>query len=86
MTDLTRSLAARLTQIPGVRAVTLGGSRARGAAPPDSDIDLGLYYRAETPFDLAALNALCRELDDAGTASKPPHRAAGDPGWTAARG
>lgn len=70
--DLTRTLAAHLAQIPGVRAVSLGGSRARGAAPPDSDIDLGLHYRAESGFDLAALNQLCRELDDAGTAEATP--------------
>ncbi|GAA4005144.1 nucleotidyltransferase domain-containing protein [Deinococcus rubellus] len=70
--DLTHTLAARLAQIPGVQAVTLGGSRARGAAQPDSDIDLGLYYRAETPLDLTVLNQLCRELDDAGTAEATP--------------
>ncbi|WP_161883056.1 nucleotidyltransferase family protein [Deinococcus alpinitundrae] len=70
--ELIRTLAARLAQIPGVRAVTLGGSRARGPAQPDSDIDLGLHYRAEPSFDLAALNALCRELDDAGTAEATP--------------
>lgn len=70
--DLAHALAARLSQIPGVQAVTLGGSRARGAAQPDSDIDLGMYYRADKPFDLKVLNALCRELDDAGTAEATP--------------
>ena len=49
-------------------AVTLGGSRARGPVQPDSDIDLGLYYRAERPFDLEALSKLCLELDDSGSA------------------
>ncbi len=38
-------LAERLAQIPGVVAVTLGGSRARGRARADSDWDFGLYYR-----------------------------------------
>jgi Nucleotidyltransferase domain len=38
-------LAERLQAIPGVVAVTLGGSRARGAELPDSDWDFGLYYR-----------------------------------------
>lgn len=37
-------LAARLAEIPGVVAVTLGGSRATGEARPDSDWDFGLYY------------------------------------------
>ncbi|AZI43459.1 nucleotidyltransferase domain-containing protein [Deinococcus psychrotolerans] len=72
MLDLAHTLAARLGQLSGVEAVTLGGSRARGNTPPDSDWDLGLYYRKEQPFDLAALNALCRELDDAGTAEATP--------------
>jgi hypothetical protein len=38
-------LAARLVQIPGVVAVTLGGSRASGTQHDDSDWDFGLYYR-----------------------------------------
>jgi hypothetical protein len=38
-------LAERLQAIPGVIAVTLGGSRARGAERADSDWDFGLYYR-----------------------------------------
>lgn len=38
----------------------LGGSRARGDAAPDSDVDLGLYYRP--PLDVAALAALALEV------------------------
>jgi len=38
-------LGERLAAIPGVVAVTLGGSRARGTHRPDSDWDFGLYYR-----------------------------------------
>jgi predicted nucleotidyltransferase len=38
-------LASELTGLPGVEAVVLGGSRAVGAHRPDSDWDLGLYYR-----------------------------------------
>jgi hypothetical protein len=37
----------RLAQIPGVVAVSLGGSRATGQARPDSDWDFGLYYRGQ---------------------------------------
>jgi hypothetical protein len=40
-----RELAERLIEIPGVVAVTLGGSRAGGAIHPDSDWGFGLYYR-----------------------------------------
>jgi predicted nucleotidyltransferase len=40
-----RHLAERLRGIPGVVAVTLGGSQATGTAHADSDWDFGLYYR-----------------------------------------
>ncbi|NJP88790.1 nucleotidyltransferase domain-containing protein [Nonomuraea sp. FMUSA5-5] len=53
-------MAARLAAVPGVVAVALGGSRARGTHRPDSDIDLGLYYRGE--LDVAGLRALAREV------------------------
>ena len=52
-------LAGRLVGLPGVRAVALGGSRARGTAEPDSDTDLGLYLDRDT--DLDGLRALARE-------------------------
>ncbi len=38
-------LAAQLAAIPGVVAVTLGGSRATNTAVEGSDWDFGLYYR-----------------------------------------
>lgn len=51
-----RHLADRLASIPGVVAVTLGGSRATGTAGPDSDWDFGLYYRGTIdPADVLAL-------------------------------
>jgi hypothetical protein len=40
-----RELAERLIEIPGVAAVTLGGSRTGGVIHPDSDWAFGLYYR-----------------------------------------
>jgi hypothetical protein len=49
-------VAQRISGIPGVRAVTLGGSRAEGTHRPDSDWDFSLYYRGRfEPDDLAAL-------------------------------
>ena len=52
-------VAGRLAGVAGILGVTLGGSRARGEHRPDSDVDLGLYYRGD--FDLAALRALAAE-------------------------
>jgi len=53
-------LARRLTGVGGVVGVMLGGSRARGEHAPDSDTDLGVYYRGE--LDVAALGELAREV------------------------
>lgn len=57
-------IAARLGGIRGIVAVALGGSWARGEAHPDSDLDLGLYYRSDSPPSVGDLRRLARELDD----------------------
>jgi hypothetical protein len=41
--------------VPGVRAIVLGGSRARGEAGSRSDYDIGLYYEADHPIDTGRL-------------------------------
>lgn len=43
----------RIWQVPGVVAVVLGGSRAWGEQRPESDWDIGLYYRGA--FDVEAV-------------------------------
>lgn len=48
--------ADRLAVLPGVLAVSLGGSRAWGTARPGSDWDFAVYYR--DGFDPASLQAL----------------------------
>jgi hypothetical protein len=49
-------LAAQLAAVPGVVAVTLGGSRATNTAVEGSDWDFGLYYRnGIDPAEIAAL-------------------------------
>ncbi len=64
-------IAARIVEVKGVEAVVLGGSRARGDAQPESDVDLGLYYSA--PLDVDGLRALAGELgaDSAHTLVQP---------------
>lgn len=57
-------LAGRLIAVRGVRAVALGGSRARGTAGPDSDTDLGLYLDGDA--DLDGLRALTRDVGGPG--------------------
>jgi predicted nucleotidyltransferase len=46
-------LVPKLVRLPGVIAVSLGGSRARGTHRADSDWDIGLYYRGS--FDARRL-------------------------------
>jgi predicted nucleotidyltransferase len=61
---LAEDIAERLGEVPGVAAVALGGCWARGEARPDSDVDLGLYYRPDDPPAVEDLRRLARELDD----------------------
>lgn len=51
-----RYVADRLSELPGVQAITLGGSRAEGTHRPDSDWDFSLYYR--DAFDPAGIREL----------------------------
>ena len=60
--DLARQIAERLAEIEGIVAVALGGSWARGGAHPDSDVDLGIYYRDEHRPSVDDLHRLAREL------------------------
>jgi predicted nucleotidyltransferase len=62
LTELTEVLA----MVPGVRAIALGGSRARGTATPCSDYDIGLYYDSATALDVVALGRIATEIDDRG--------------------
>jgi predicted nucleotidyltransferase len=62
--ELADQVAARLGKIDGVVAVSLGGSWARGSADNRSDIDLGIYYRADHRPALRLLRQLAQELDD----------------------
>jgi Nucleotidyltransferase domain len=49
-------VASPLADLPGVRAVALGGSRAAGTNRPDSDWDFAIYYRgAFSPDSLRAI-------------------------------
>lgn len=51
MPEHVASLAAELAGVPGAIAVVLGGSRATATHRPDSDWDLGVYYRGAQPLD-----------------------------------
>lgn len=74
-----RSLADRLVEVPGIVAVMLGGSRARGEERPDSDVDLGLYYRP--PLDTDALRRLAHDVAATRGVGKPGPELTEPGGW-----
>jgi Nucleotidyltransferase domain len=55
-----RDIAEGLTEVRGIQAVALGGSRARGEHSATSDVDLGLYYRP--PLDVRTLEDLASRI------------------------
>lgn len=60
-------IAAALAAVRGVVGVVLGGSHARGAARPDSDVDLGVYYRHGSPPRVGDVRAVVERF-----AAAPP--------------
>lgn len=70
MTDRQQALVGQivstLAAVPGISAIVLGGSHARGRARPDSDIDIGLYYHEADPFAISTIRDIARQLDDSG--------------------
>lgn len=65
MEDLVvEAVRKALAPVERIAALSLGGSRARGAAGPDSDYDFGLYYEPEAPLDVEALVAALSPVVD----------------------
>ena len=63
--DTASLVANSLGAVPGIVAIVLGGSRARGTAGPSSDYDVGLYSRSDKPINIAALRqAVAQIVDD----------------------
>lgn len=62
--ELIQSIVDAVKPVAGVRAIALGGSRARGTHTPASDFDLGIYYHPSDPLDLEALGRVAARLDD----------------------
>jgi hypothetical protein len=67
--EVLNALAIQLSEIPGIAAVVLGGSYARGTARADSDLDIGVYYSEQAPPDIEAVRR-CAELFS--TPGQPP--------------
>lgn len=61
--NIIQSVTEKLSSLPCIEGIVLGGSRARGTHTEDSDIDIGIYYKSES-FDITAINQIATELDD----------------------
>ena len=53
-----------LIEVDGLQAIVLGGSWASNTHRPDSDIDLGLYYREDAPLDIKHVRKIANDLND----------------------
>ena len=42
--NIIQSVTEKLSSLPFIEGIVLGGSRARGTHTEDSDIDIGIYY------------------------------------------
>ena len=59
---LLEQLVGELSALPGIAAIVLGGSYAEGAQTAASDMDIGLYYRAEDPFRVRAVREVAERM------------------------
>src|SRR5215208_2806883 len=62
---LLQDIVDEVKRVGGVRAIVLGGSRARSTHTPSSDIDLGIYYHPSDLVHLKELRKVAAHLDDA---------------------
>ncbi len=67
---LLQRMVPALADVPGIAAIALGGSRARGTATETSDYDIGLYFSAGRPLDTIELLQAVRRFADAPEAAQ----------------
>ena len=66
--QLVEQVAEDLSRVANVAAFVLGGSYASGTAHADSDIDLGIYYREDSPFSVQEIRRIAESIS---TRSEP---------------
>lgn len=59
---LLGQLTQALRDIPGIVAIVLGGSYARGTQHATSDLDVGLYYTEANPFAITDIRRVASEI------------------------
>jgi len=63
---LLNEIVSALKTVPNMAAIALGGSHARGTHTPESDLDIGLYYREAAPFDIDQIRAIAKRFSSRG--------------------
>jgi len=58
---LLSQLTGQLSNTPGVKAVVLGGSYARGTQHASSDLDIGVYYSDSAPFAIEDIRRIAAQ-------------------------
>ena len=61
---IIQDIVAEVKKVPGVKAIVLGGSRARRTNTSTSDVDLGIYYDPNHPLNMKELSRVATNLDD----------------------
>jgi predicted nucleotidyltransferase len=61
---LLDDIIADLKLIEGVKAIVLGGSYAAGTATESSDLDIGIYYSEQQPFDIEKVKIIAKKYAD----------------------
>jgi hypothetical protein len=65
--QMLHSAVEALQSLSNVVAIVLGGSYACGFARPDSDIDIGLYYRETSPLSVDEVRSVAERICTAGS-------------------
>ena len=61
---LLQNITEDLKEIDGIQAIVLGGSYAVGRATESSDLDIGIYYFEQSPFDIEAVTSIANKYAD----------------------
>jgi predicted nucleotidyltransferase len=64
---LLERLVVRLSAVPGIAAIVLGGSYASGEHHDASDMDIGLYYFEAAPFAIEDIRQIAKDISVDGT-------------------
>ncbi|MCZ8023093.1 MAG: nucleotidyltransferase domain-containing protein [Cyclobacteriaceae bacterium] len=62
--NLLTTITNELKQLKGIKAVVLGGSHATHMAHEKSDLDIGIYYHPDKPFEITDIQTLAKKISN----------------------